>query len=140
MHIDGSVTSPFFVAPEALLEPAIKPVRFPATELYIILNAKLSPEFAMPERTTFSVLSRLIGVVLKAGLRAEMLLLAANAQRLGIPIHVAQVSDSFTHPAYGLFDEKYMNALFEYGAERGRNGAGFEPIAQYVPELRSGNP
>jgi hypothetical protein len=140
MHIDGSVTSPFFVAPEALLEPASKPVRFPATELYIVLNAKLSPEFVMPERTTFSVLSRLIGVVLKVGLRAEMLLVASNSKRLGIPIYVAQVSDSFTHPAFGLFDEKYMNALFQYGAARGRNGTGFEPIAHSMPELRSGNP
>jgi hypothetical protein len=137
MHVDGSVTSPFFVAPEAALEPGSK-LRLPATELYIILNAKLSPEFSMPERTTVSLLSRLIGVVLKAGLRAEVMLLAANAQRLGVPIHVAQVADNFMHPTHGLFDEKYMTALFEYGAERGRNGSGFEPIA--LPELRSGNP
>lgn len=139
MHIDGSVTSPFFVAPEALLEPG-STVRLPATDLYIVLNARLSPDFYPPERTTVGILSRLIGVVLKAGLRAEAMLFAANAQRLGMPIHIAQVSDSFQHPAHGLFDEKYMNALFEHGAERARNGTAFDPISQATPELRTGKP
>ena len=52
----------------------------------------------------------------------------------------APFGEVVTQPARGLFDEKYMNALFAYGAERGRNGTGFEPITQHVPELRSGNP
>src|SRR4029079_14257079 len=90
-------------------------------ELYIILNARLAPDFYPPERSTVAILSRLIGVVLKTGLRAETLLFAANAQRLGIPMQVAQVSESFNFPARGLFDEKYMNALFEHGAERARH-------------------
>jgi predicted acylesterase/phospholipase RssA len=155
LHIDGSVTSPFFVAPEALLEPG-NTIRLPATELYIVLNARMGHDFYPPERSTVGILSRLIGVVLKVGLRAEAMLFAANAQRLGMPMHIAQVSDSFQHPAHGLFDEKYMNALFEHGAERARSGTAFEPIAQAAPatatpeqaaptqtappELRPGNP
>jgi hypothetical protein len=137
LHIDGSVTAPYFVAPEAVLEPTSK-LRLPATELYIVLNARMSPDFYPPERTTIGILSRLIGVVLRAGLRAETMLFAAAAQRLGIPIQVAQVADSFNHPAHGLFDEKYMNALYEHGVERGRNGTAFLPIAPPVPELRTG--
>jgi hypothetical protein len=137
MHIDGSVTAPFFVVPEALLA-SNSSVRIPATEVYILINAKLSPDFYVPERNTVSILSRLIGVVLKAGLKAELMLFAANAERLGIPIRVAQVSDRFQHPAYGLFDEKYMNALYQYGFERAVKDAAFEPIALSKPELRSG--
>ena len=49
LHIDGSVTSPFFVGPEALLEPGSK-LRLPATELYIVLNGRLAPDFYPPER------------------------------------------------------------------------------------------
>jgi hypothetical protein len=139
MHIDGSVTSPFFVAPEDALERG-STMRLPATDLYIVLNAKLSPDFYPPERTTVQILSRLIGVVLRAGIRAEIMLFAANAQRLGVPMHVAQVHDDFQQPAHGLFDEKYMNALFEYGAERARKGTAFEAITSPMPELRTGNP
>ena len=140
MHIDGSVTSPFFVGPEALLEPSSK-LKLPATELYIVLNGRLSPDFYPPERNTIQILSRLISVVLRASLRAEAMLFAANSQRLGVPMHVAQVADSFNHPSFGLFDEKYMNALYEHGVERAKSGTAFEAIGQpTAPELRTGNP
>ena len=139
MHIDGSVTAPFFVVPEDVLE-ARSTVRLPATELYIVLNGRLSPDFYPPERNTVMILSRLIGVVLKAGLRAELMLFAANAPRLGVPIQVAQIGDDFQHPAFGLFDEKYMNALYEYGADRTRKGAAFETLPAQIPELRSSKP
>jgi hypothetical protein len=139
MHIDGSVTSPFFVGPEALLEPGSK-LRLPASELYIVLNGRLKPDFYPPERSTVAILSRLISVVLRNGLQAEAMLFAANAQRIGVPMYTAQVADSFNHPSYGLFDEKYMNALYEHGVERGRNGTAFEAIGQPSPEVRTGNP
>ena len=139
MHIDGSVTSPFFVLPEVLLE-AGNSGPLPATELYIIVNARLSPDFYVPERNTVQILSRLIGVVLKVGLKAELMLFAANAQRIGVPIKAAQISDSFQHPAYGLFDEKYMNALYEHGVERARKGTAFEAVSPPSGELRSSQP
>lgn len=140
MHIDGSVTAPFFVAPEALLEPGSK-LRLPATELYIVLNGRLSTDFYPPERTTVQILSRLISVVLRTGLRAEAMLFAANAQRLGVPMYIAQVADSFNHPSHGLFDEKYMNALYQHGIERVKNGTAFEAIGQPgAPELRTSHP
>jgi hypothetical protein len=139
LHIDGSVTSPFFVGPEALLQPDSK-LRLPATELYIVLNSRLSPDYYPPERTTMAILGRLISVVLRASLRAEAMLFAANAQRLGVPMYVAQVADSFNHPARGLFDEKYMQALYEHGVERVGNGDAFKQIGQRAPELRTGQP
>ena len=139
LHIDGSVTAPFFIGPEALLEPGSK-LRLPATELYIILNGRLAPDFYPPERSTVQILSRLISVVLRHGLQAEAMLFAANAARLGVPMYTAQVADSFNHPAYGLFDEKYMNALYEHGLERAKNGTAFETLGPSAPELRTGNP
>ena len=66
------VTSPFFVAPEALLEPGSK-LKLPATELYIILNGRLSPDFYPPERNTVQILSRLISVVLRRACARAML-------------------------------------------------------------------
>ena len=128
MHLDGSITSPFFVVPESLLAGEIsKPL--PASELYIIANSRLTPEFAPPERNTVAILGRLIGVVLKSGLRAELLLVASNAQRLGVTTKVAQVAEGFQHPARGLFDPAYMRALFDHGVERATKGTAFEPVA-----------
>jgi hypothetical protein len=139
LHIDGSVTSPFFVGPEALLEPD-STLRLPATELYIVLNSRLTPDYYPPERSTVAILGRLISVVLRASLRAEALLFALNAKRLGMPMYVAKVADSFDHPARGLFDEKYMKALYDHGVERVRDGNAFQRIGQDTPELRTGSP
>ncbi len=61
-------------------------------------------------------------------------------QRLGVPMYIAQVADSFNHPAHGLFDEKYMNALYEHGVERGRTAARSRRSGNPSPELRTGNP
>jgi hypothetical protein len=137
MHLDGSITAPFFVAPESVLNGSAG-MRLPATELYIVVNQKLSPDFGPPERTTFSILSRLIGVVLKTGLQAEVMLVAASAERLGVPLMVAQVPDSFQVQARGLFDEAYMKALFELGTERIKNGDAFQKIGMRTPDLRTG--
>ena len=139
MHLDGTVTAPFFIVPEAMLGAA-GGSRLPATEVYIILNSKLVPDFEMPERDTRSILGRLISVVLKTGLRAELLLVGANAQRLGVPLKVAYVAESFQQPARGLFDEKYMKALFEFGAEQARKGSAFENVVPGAPDLRTGTP
>jgi hypothetical protein len=33
-----------------------------------------------------------------------------------------------------------MNALYEHGVERAKNGAAFETLGPPAPELRTGNP
>jgi Patatin-like phospholipase len=127
MHLDGTITSPFFVAPEDFLaDDSNGPL--PASKLYIIANTRLVPDFDVPERTIVSILGRLVSVVLKAELRGELLLIASNAQRFGVEIGVATVSPEFKQPARGFFDHPYMQALFDYGFERGSQGTAFEAL------------
>ena len=139
MHLDGTITSPFFVAPESLLAGQSN-TPLPATDLYIIANSRLAPNFDPPERNTVSILGRLVGVVLKAELRAELLLVASSAQRVGVNIKVAQVSETFQQPARGFFDHVYMQALFDYGLERASNGTAFEAASTASIDRRSDHP
>ena len=44
MHVDGGVGGQFFVAPAALME-STSGYRIPATQLYIVINSGLEPEF-----------------------------------------------------------------------------------------------
>jgi predicted acylesterase/phospholipase RssA len=138
MHLDGTVTAPFFVAPESTLEAG---TGLPTKQLFVIVNSKLSSEFFMPERKTMSILSRTIGVALVSALKVELLLVNASAQRLGITVNAASVPDSFSQPNRGLFDHEYMQALFQFGAERAKNGSAFTATPQQsMPQLRTGNP
>jgi hypothetical protein len=83
------------------------------------------------------VLARTIGVALITGLRAELMLVTAGTQRLGVNLSVASVPDTFQEPIRSLFDPKYMQALFNLGAERGKSGTAFERRAPGVPEVRT---
>ncbi len=100
--------------------------RPPLSELYVIVNSKLGPEFNMPSRSIRGVLGRSIAVALTAALRAELMLVHAGAQRHGIELRIAHVDAAFNHPARGPFDGKYMQALYEFGVAAGKNGTAFE--------------
>jgi hypothetical protein len=119
MHGDGGATGPLFFGPEAYLTPG-SPLKLPATDLYVIFNGKLTTEFYMPSRTTAAILGRTIGLALKAGGRLQIALAAMAAQKAGIGFNLTLVTDAFDQVGRGLFDPKYMSALYDFGLAQGR--------------------
>jgi predicted acylesterase/phospholipase RssA len=128
MHLDGTITSPFFVAPESSITS--QDARLPTDQIYVIINSKITSDFSMPHRQIHAILGRTIGVALVTGLRAELMLITASARQLGIGLNVAHVPEDFTEVNRGLFDHIYMQALFRYGAEQAMNGQVFQNIVQ----------
>jgi predicted patatin/cPLA2 family phospholipase len=136
MHLDGTITAPFFVMPESMLA-STGGAQLPTSQVYVIINSKLESEFYAPERRISLILSRTIGVALTAALKAELLLVSASAHRLGLNLNVAYVPETFNHPNRGLFDHVYMDALFKYGVEQAQKGTGFAGMAGAGLERRS---
>jgi hypothetical protein len=136
MHLDGTITAPFFVMPESMLA-STGGAQLPTSQVYVIINSKLESEFYAPERRISLILSRTIGVALTAALKAELLLVSASAHRLGLNLNVAHVPETFNHPNRGLFDHVYMDALFKYGVEQAQKGTGFAGMAGAGLERRS---
>lgn len=131
MHADGGASGPLFFGP--YLMPNV-PQRLPATDLYAVVNGKLSGEFYMPTRTTAAVLGRAITVALKAGGRLELALAGLAAKRAGIGFNVTYVGDDFEQVGRGLFDSKYMSALYDYGYGKGRGDDRFHnPLSMPRP-------
>jgi hypothetical protein len=124
MHGDGGASGPLFFAPDAYLAPGT-PLRLPATGLYVIFNGKLSTEFYLPSRTTAAILGRSIGIALKAGGRLQLALAGIAAQKAGIPLELTYVDAGFAQVGRGIFDPKYMGALYEYGLTQGRSESRF---------------
>ncbi len=120
MHGDGGATGPLYFGPEAYLTPGA-PVRFPSTGLYAIFNGKLSTEFYLPSRTTAGILGRSIGIALKAGGRLQLALAGLAAHKAGMPFSVTYVDEGFDQVGRGIFDPKYMKALYDYGLAQGRS-------------------
>lgn len=125
MHGDGSLSGPFYVAPEPILVGAGRR-RLPATSLYTIVNTKLGPEFSMVERDTLSILARGIAIALKATARGEIALARMLAERNGLDWNLAFVPSNFNGQARGPFDPDYMAKLFEAGAAQGRSASPFQ--------------
>jgi predicted acylesterase/phospholipase RssA len=138
LHADGGLFGPFYIAPEAwLLEPPSRPL--PASHLYVVVNSKLTPEFFMTERSVVSVLARSISAAVKVGARAELALAAAAARRDGIALDAAAVDSGFDRPNRSLFDQSYMQALYDLGADAARKGTAFHRLAPAGGEM-AGNP
>jgi hypothetical protein len=131
LHGDGTITAPFFVAPEAMLS-ASDSARPPLSQLYVLVNSKLGPEFKLTDRSVAGVLGRSIAVALTAALRAELMLIHVGVQRHGISLRVARVDQAFDYPSRGPFDGKYMQALYEFGVAAGKTGNAFGTA---LPEL-----
>jgi hypothetical protein len=138
MHLDGTITAPFFVAPESSFTEGGPGL--PTKEVYVLVNSKLTSEFSMPERNTKLILGRTISVALVNALRAELLLVVAGAQKIGITLNVATVPETFSHPNLALFDHDYMRALYTFGVEQAKNGTAFENIAPSSSDLQRGAP
>jgi Patatin-like phospholipase len=138
MHSDGTITAPFFVVPEGMLS-ATGAARPPLSQLYVLVNSKLGPEFKMSDRNVPGVLGRSIAVALTAALRAEIMLVYAGAQRLGISVRVARVDQAFDFPSRGPFDGKYMQALYEFGVAAGKKGTAFDATLPELSMHRPGN-
>ena len=124
MHADGGVGAQFFVAPEALLTSG-SDYKLPATQIYVLVNGKLTPDFAVNDRTTVAILGRSVSVAIKAAARTGVDRVYVATKRSGIPFKLAYVDPSFTQQGKGLFDRDYMQALYKRGFENGKNGNSF---------------
>jgi hypothetical protein len=130
MHADGGLAAQLYVAPESILNTSSN-YRLPATELYVVANTRLSPEFQLTERSLISVLGRAITVGVQSALRVAIDRAYGAAKRSGIPFNLAYPALASEQQGRGAFDAEFMKGLFEFGVARGRTGT---PFVQDVAE------
>lgn len=124
MHGDGTINAPFFVAPEPMLAgKGMSPLA--GQEINVIVNGKLNSEFRVIDRDRLSILGRSISLALDFGMRAVIARVNAAAARNDVRVSFAYIDPAFDHPWSGLFDAKYMQALFDRGFELGKSGKPF---------------
>lgn len=136
LHSDGSVASPFYVAPEALLTRPVSDL--PASEIYILINGKLHTDFQVAQRRVLSILGRSFSVALKAGERLQIAAIERWGRAGGLPVHVAAVDQSLKVESRGSFDPDYMKALYAAGEAEATRGQAFaDNVSGIVPTNRA---
>jgi predicted acylesterase/phospholipase RssA len=130
MHVDGGVGGQFFVAP-AILMSAMSDYRLPATQLYIVVNSGLRPDFEVVPRSTPSILAQSVGMAVQVDTRLMLDRTFVVAKRSNIGFNVASMPATFSAPSRGPFDPDYMKALFQTGYDLGNSATPFsaEPPA-----------
>lgn len=134
MHVDGGICGQFFVAPAALMA-STSDYRLPATQLYIVVNTGLQPDFKVVDRFAPSILTQSVGMAVKVDTRMMLDRAYVVAKRSGVEFNVATIPASFNAPSKGPFDPDYMGALFEIGYEQGRSAT---PFSTQPPPYPSG--
>jgi Patatin-like phospholipase len=135
MHADGGLTAQIFVAPESMINTA-STTKLPATELYLIANNRLNPEFQMTERSLIFVLGHSIAVGVQSMLRVNIDRAYAAAKRNGIPFYLSYPALGADQQGKGAFDTEFMKDLFQSGVARGR---GDHPFVQEAGEALRGS-
>ena len=124
MHADGGLTAQIFVAPESMLNTS-STTKLPSSELYLIANSRLSPEFQLTERSLISVLAHTINVGVQTMLRIGIDRAYAAAKRSGVPFNLAYPALASDQQGKGAFDTEFMKDLFASGVARGRGESPF---------------
>ena len=124
MHVDGGVTIPFFVAPEALLlwtspdKGMARPGR-----IRVIVNGKIGGGFAFTRGGALAIVGRSWGTMSKALMRTHLTASASFARRNGGSLLFAAIPDEADVDTSGLdFKAANREALFELGYDRAATG------------------
>jgi len=135
MHADGGLSAQIFVAPESVLNTE-STTKLPATELYLIANNRLTPEFQTTERSLIFVIGHSIAIGVQSMLRINIDRAYAAAKRNGIPFYLSYPALSPDQQGKGAFDPEFMKDLFGAGAARGR---GENPFVRAAGEALRGS-
>jgi predicted acylesterase/phospholipase RssA len=139
MHVDGGVGGQFFVAPAAFMS-ATSNYRLPATQLYIVVNSGLQPDFAVVQRSTPSILAQAVGMAVQNDTRLMLDRAYIVAKRSDVGFNVASVPPTFNAPSRGPFDTDYMKALFQTGYDLGNSATPFSAEPPPYPGSSSTQP
>jgi predicted acylesterase/phospholipase RssA len=125
MHVDGGAIAQLFLYPAtATADPALRQrvLAHRSRTAYVIRNARLGPEWAAVNRRIIPVAARSIASMIHTSGNSDILRLQTLAARDGVDFNLAYIGRDFTVVRTGLFDQAYMNALFQHGHALARQG------------------
>ena len=147
MHVDGGVTRQLFSLPldfglsgeesAALTDepPSDRPLRDVIRHgtIYVVRNAKLAPEFGETEPGIVQITRRSVSTLLKFAGRADIEIVARQAEKLGYGLKRTAVPEAFEDDAEEFFDATYMRALYDLGYRMAYEGDPWTTILEPRP-------
>jgi hypothetical protein len=117
MHVDGGAMAQVFVYPPNIHLAELAEAKGGSRErtLYVLMNARIDPEWAETERKVFSIASRAISSMINTQGVGDLYRIYLTAQRDGVAFNLAYIPSDFNHEHHEEFDPAFMRALYERG-------------------------
>lgn len=118
LHVDGGTTSSVIVIPPSVL--FAKPQGAPAMtgRITILYNGALQPVYQVTEQSAFSILERALTTSLKTADQRSLAEITRFAETRNLTLDIYSIGDAAEDPEAELFDQEYMQALYNLGRER----------------------
>jgi predicted acylesterase/phospholipase RssA len=124
MHVDGGATTQIFVywAGVRLKELAESHGAVRDRKIYVLVNARLDPEWGEVERRTLPITFQAIDTLLQYQALSDLYRIYTITQRDGTEFNLVYIPDDFRAPHPSDFDPGFMRRLYDVGFEKGASG------------------
>ena len=134
MHVDGGAVAQLFLYPPELGRRIEDAGMRRERRAFIIRNGRLGKDWSIVERRTLDIAGRAISTMIYISGVNDLFRLYFTAQMDGVDYNLAFIEDDFVAPpSNGDFDPVFMNALYEYGYKKGRNGYSWKKTPPHLP-------
>ena len=134
MHVDGGAATQVFVywAGVRLRELSEEHGAMRDRKIYMLVNARLDPEWGEVERRTLPITFQAIDTLIQYQTIGDLYRIYSITQRDGTDFNLAFIPDDFQAPHTSDFEPTYMRRLYDFGFEKA--AAGYEWVKE--PPLR----
>ncbi len=123
MHVDQGVIAQVFLYPPALAAEIRHTSLLRERRAFIIRNGKLGSDWMSVDRSALDVAERSIDTMIQMSSVNDLFRLYYITQSHGADYNLALIEEDFAAPPHDDdFDPTYLNALYDYGFEKGRSG------------------
>jgi predicted acylesterase/phospholipase RssA len=130
LHVDGGTSNQVFLLPANMtvkqLDPRFKNKR--TRQLYIIRNAKTTPEYSQVKPVLASVAGKALSSLTKTQGIGDLYRMYTQAQRDHMDFNLISIPESFTKTEPKPFDTAYMVALYGTGYDLGRTNIPWQKV------------
>lgn len=137
MHVDGGVTSSFFVMPQIIAlwggGEAVRELR--GGNIYVIINGQLDNRLAATPLNTVPIVSRSFETNQMFQARSQLALTAEFAQRNRLNLKFTRISRDYPYLGPLEFEHDAMQALFDYGKKQAADGHLWSTPEDFVEQL-----
>ena len=137
MHVDGAIITPVFTLPEDYLlrNARAQVARGSRLDLYVLLNAKIGPNFKVVDNSALTIASRTVSTFVHTEIRDTVFDTYRFARRSGMGFNISYIDKDIPEAKGAGFDTAYMRRLYEYGYAKARSGAFWDksPPAEPAP-------